>query len=117
MIPTTKISETILEFGEPLIQELPEDTSKEAFEAIINVIVSVWNAVTIDTRKQNNNYETELLQALLPAPPELQLIAKMLIQSKKANYASDPRAVGNYWVIEKDGEFVFRAEARLVSEK
>ena len=114
MIPTRKISETILEFGEPLIQELPEDSTKEIFEATMNVIVSVWNAVTIDTKEKNNNFESELLKALLPVPPELQLITRELIQRKKTDYASDPRAVGNFWVIEKDGEFVFRAKARLV---
>ena len=115
MIPTRKISETILEFGEPVIEELSEDISKEIFESAMSIIVAVWNAVTIDDQNKNTNYEKELVKALLPGPIEIQNMAGKLIQRKKEFYSLDPRTVGNFSVVDKDGngEFIFKAEARI----
>ena len=115
MIPTRKISETILEFGQPVIEELSEDISKEVFESAMNIIVTVWNAVTLDAQNKNTNYEKELVKALLPGPIEIQNMADILIRRKKESFSLDPRMVGNFSVIDKDGngEFIFRAEARL----
>jgi len=113
MIPTRKISETILEFGSSIVQELPEDANKEEFEAVMRIIVSAWNAVVLGEWNKTKRFENELIKALNPSPREMQLIVKRLIMRKKRKYSLDPRAVGNYWIIEKDGEFVFRAEARL----
>lgn len=78
----------------------------------MRIIVSAWNAVVLDGWDKTNQLEDEFIKALSTSPREMQLIAKQLIERKKHKYSSDPRAVGNYWVIEKNGEFVFRAEAR-----
>lgn len=113
MIPNRKISETILEFGNPILEELPEHASKEEMEAAMLLIVSAWNAVVLDDWKKTREYEKAFLKALMPIPKEFESIPRKLIKRKKRRYSSDPRAVGNYWVIEKNGELVFRAEARL----
>jgi hypothetical protein len=107
------MSETILEFGEPILQELSGDASKEELEAAMRLIVSAWNAVVLDDWNKTTRAETELLKALKPMPKEFESIARKLIKRKRRKYSSDPRAVGNYWVIQKNGELVFRAEARL----
>ena len=49
----------------------------------------------------------------MPIPKEFESIPRKLIKRKKRKYSTDPRAVGNYEVIEKNGELVFKAEARL----
>ncbi len=79
----------------------------------MRIVVSAWNAVALDEWNKTNYFENEFLIALSSMPDEMQLIAKNLIIRKKTKYSSDTRAVGNYCVLEKDGEFVFRAEARL----
>jgi len=113
MIPTRKISETILEFGDPILQGLPENASKEELDAAMRLIVSAWNAVVLDDWNKTTRAEKEFLKALKPVPKEFESVARKLIKRKRRKYSSDPRAVGNYWVIEKNGELVFRAEARL----
>ncbi len=113
MILTRKISETILEFGNYLIEELPKNSTKEQFEHVMRIVVSAWNAVVLDEWNKTNYFESEFLKALSSTPEEMQLKARSLIARKKTKYPSDPRAVGNYWVLEKNGKFVFRAEARI----
>jgi len=113
MIPSRKISETILEFGDPVLQELPESATKEDFEAVMLLVVSAWNAVVLDEWNKTRKFEKEFIKALRPMPKEFDGIPRKLIWRKKRKYSSDPRAVGNYWVIEKNGGYVFRAEARL----
>jgi len=103
MIPTRKISETILEFDDPILQELPESSTKEDFEAVMRLVVSAWNAVVLDEWNKTRKFEKEFIKALRPMPKEFDGISRKLIWRKKRKYSSDPRAVGNYWVIEKNG--------------
>ncbi|MDA0788236.1 MAG: hypothetical protein O2780_02130 [Proteobacteria bacterium] len=113
MIPNTKISHTILEFGRSLIQQLPHDHTKEEFEAVISIVISIWNAVAIDGWNKNDRFETEVLAAMRKAPKEAQIETKRLLKRRKTAYGSDPRAVGNHWIREENGEFIFGCEARL----
>ncbi len=113
MIPNTKISETILEFGKSLIIELPSEHSKEEFEAVITIAITAWNAVVMDAWEKTNKYESELLSTMHTAPKEVQIEIKRLIKRKKNKFGSDPRAVGNHWIREQDGELLFGCEARL----
>jgi hypothetical protein len=113
MIPNRKISETILEYGAPILQELPENSTKEDYEAAFRLIVSAWNAVVLDEWNKTTKFEKTFLKALSPVPIQFKGIPKMLIKRKKRYYSTDPRAVGEYWVIEKNDGMVFRAEARL----
>jgi hypothetical protein len=116
MIPNTKISQTILEFGKPVILQLPDNHTKEEFEFVIRIVISVWNAVVMDGWNKSNRFETELLSAIENAPKEAQIEIKRLLKRKKNKYGSDPRAVGEHWVREQNGEFIFGCEARLSVE-
>jgi hypothetical protein len=116
MIPNTKISETILKYGKSLILQLPQNHTKEEFEAVITIIITAWNAVVLDGWEKGNRYETELLSTMQSAPKEAQLEIKRLIKRKKKKFGTDPRAVGNHWIREQNGEFVFGCEARLSAE-
>lgn len=113
MIPNTKISQTILEFGKNVILQLPDDHTKEEFESAIGIVISVWNAVVLDGWNKNDRFETELLSTIKNTPREAQIEIKRLLRRKKKKYRSDIRAVGNHWVREQNGEFIFGCEARL----
>ena len=113
MIPNTKISQTILEFGKSVILQLPEDHTKQELEAAIAVVITAWNVVVMDGWEKSNKFETELLSTMENAPKEAQIEVKRLIRRKKKRYGSDPRAVGHHWVREQNGEFIFGCEARL----
>lgn len=113
MIPTTKISQTILEFGKSLINQLPENYTAEEFEAAINIVILTWNAVVMDGWKKESNFEAEILAKINEEPKEYQLVIKRLIKRKKKKFGKDPRAVGKHWVREEGGEFIFGCDARL----
>jgi len=113
MIPNTKISETILEFGKYVILELPSGYSKDEFETAITIIITTWNAVVMDAWGKDNRYESQLLSTMKAAPKEIQIEIRRLIKRKKNEFGSDPRAVGNHWIREQDGELVFGCDARL----
>ena len=44
MIPQRKISETIIDFGAPLICELDKNQSIEIVRAVFTIVITVWNA-------------------------------------------------------------------------
>lgn len=113
MIPNTKISATILEFGKAIISELPSDFSEAEFEAAITLVITAWNAVVMDSWENSDRYESELLSALKSAPKEAQVQMIRLIKRKKNKFSLDPRGVGNHWITEKNGDLVFGCDARL----
>ncbi len=100
-------------FGESVISQLPNDHTKEEFEAAIMIVITAWNAVVLDDWEKNNRFETELLSIIKKIPTEVQVEIKRLIRRKKKSFGSDPRAVGDHWVREQNGEFIFGCEARL----
>ena len=113
MIPNTKISETILKFGKSLILSLPDDATKEEYEAAIALIITAWNAVVIDSWNKNSAFETQVLATLPSLPIEGQIEMKRLLKRKKKKFSTDLRAVGKHWVREENGQFIFGCEARL----
>ena len=117
MIPNTKISQTILEFGKELVLALPDNCSEKEMEATMGVIIIVWNSIVLDSWNNNNSFENELIKTIKNEPKETMLIIKRLIKRKKKKFPNDPRAVGKHWIKEKSGELVFGCEARLDLDK
>lgn len=108
----SKISLTLLEFGEFFLDGRDELHQRDEIEACMKIIVLVWNAVTLDTVSNTKENVTALLTLLADEPPEYVLLIKRLIMRKKRKYGSDLRGVGNTWFIEKDGELIFGCDAR-----
>jgi len=110
---TTKISETILEFGREVLMKLPKNHTKQDFEATMKIVIGVWNAVVVDAWNSNNEFETQLLKSQEKMPRETQIMIQRLFKRKKKKYGSDQRAVGEHWVREDSGIFIFGCEARI----
>ncbi|NMM42663.1 hypothetical protein [Pseudoalteromonas arctica] len=113
MIPSKKISQTVLEFGKSIIAGLPASHTKEEFEATMKLVVTAWNAVVMDSWENGSKFELELLALMETAPKIVKLEIKRLIKRKKTKFYNDPRAVDDFWVRENNGEIVFGCEARL----
>jgi hypothetical protein len=111
-----KISEVILEFGEPVLDQLDLDDKFE-MESAIRLLVTIWNAVALDHHEKTRHYEDQMLKLLEETPGEFDKIAHKLIKRKKRKYSSDPRTVGHYEIVERDGGLVLRAEAHLPGEE
>jgi hypothetical protein len=116
MNPEPKISATILAFGDELFRQLPPNPSTAQFEAVLRIVVLVWNSVTIDQWHNNTQMQDRLLADMTTLPDEGKLFMRRLVKRKKKKYGTDQRAVGDYSVRIEKGEFIVRCEARGTPE-
>ena len=104
MIPQRKISETIIDFGAPLICELDTHQPIEIVRALFTIVITVWNAhvmaMPVWGKPQLLEQLGELVQAA-SAPPELLATCIELAARREQHFADDPRAVGQ-WNVEFD---------------
>ena len=113
MIPTVKLSQNVLEFGKAILNELPEEYSRQELEAAMSLVVTVWNAIIVDTSNNDKTFETDLISRFENEPKEIQLTIKRLIKRKKVKFKNDPRLVGEHSVKDTIDGYSFICEARL----
>jgi hypothetical protein len=112
------MTDTLLEFAQPLIALTDEGTTPEQLKELLDLLVAIWNAISVDAWGQGTNHVVELEAAMAGegAPAELSTLFFEFSRRKRELFADDLRAVSNLQV-ESNGEggFVVRAEARLPS--
>lgn len=107
-----KISETLLEFAQPVLDLTPPDATAADVEQRLEVVVLVWNAVVLAQRGQHE-FLAGLRTTLESAGTDMPAFIDMLIERKKELFAHDHRLVGEFTVRRApDGTFTIRAEAR-----
>jgi len=67
--------------------------SQSEMEDAMLTIITVWNAIVLDTWHNTDKNEKKVLDALSQAPKEGQLQVKRLIKRKKTKFSDDIRAV------------------------
>ncbi len=110
-VPQIKISEAFLNFAEPLLGTEPQSRTREEVEGALKLAQLVWNAVVLDTVCGNSRFITELRERIAQQPPISALVEK-LIARKQTQLGHDLRLVGQYEIVERDGEWRLRVEAR-----
>lgn len=113
MIPTMKISQTLIEYAQPLIQDLPNGYSKNDLEQVLKLAAGIWNACVMDQWHKSTENVAAVRRQIARGHPIPAAIVDALIERKKQMFGSDPRGITNETVVVKNGEFVVRAEARL----
>jgi hypothetical protein len=111
MVPKRKISETLLEFAEPLIEELGDDPNKSELESVLGLACGIWNACVVDDW-HGTTQNVDTMRAKAKEIPNEGVLIEVLIERKQKHYGEDSRAITNEQVAEKNGEFVVSAEAR-----
>ena len=86
-------------------------------ENAMQLIITVWNSLVLDAWHKTDANEKRLLETISREPKMVQLEIKRLIKRKKKKFADDIRAVGEHWIREEQGEYIFGCEARLDIEK
>ncbi len=116
-VPTRKISETIIDFGQPLIAQLSGDESLEVQRGIFKLIITIWNAHALAMPIWGVAGTLNDLGAALNglgAPPEMLDACAALIRRRQLYFADDPRGVGNWELIPDAQTGVrLRCDARL----
>ena len=116
-IPSRKISETIIDFGAPLIFDLDKNQPIEIVRSVFTIVITVWNAhvmaMPVWGKPQLLEQLGELLRALGTAPEMLDTCAELAAR-RQLHFADDPRAVGE-WKIEFDhaGRVRLHCDARI----
>lgn len=102
--PLRKMSEVILDFAEPLLNEIEDDD--ELFEDVISFAVICWNISFLPEKEQKKMihslvYEMGKSDVLLCLGVQDDI--RMLLERKKTFFADEKRMVVNYEIIEENG--------------
>ena len=119
-IPKRKISEALVEFGEPVLGLLKEPTLEE-FRAAISIVIVVWNAhgLSMTAASDRSVYLEKLAEyrqrlAAMGAPATVLAGFDALDASRVTDYTDDPRCIGEWDLIPNDlGGFEFQCDTRL----
>lgn len=109
--PDRKISDTFLQFAEPLLVALGPDVTEVQVEQALKIAWTVWNAVVYSDVAKNTQILEEL-RSSIDQVPEIKVLTESLIERKQTLFHDDQRLIGNYELFHKDGEVRLRAEAR-----
>lgn len=107
-----KISETFLEFAEPLWAPLGPAATDEELEQVLLVAWTVWNALVFSAADPSEPCQQEL-RRLVGQEPGIQAVIEHLIARKQTLFADDQRLIGRYQLNRRQGELHLWAEARL----
>ena len=116
-IPQRKISETIIDFGAPLIADLDPGQPLEIVRSVFAIVITVWNAHVMAMPVWGRPQLLQQLGELVQAPgsaPQLTDTCAQLAARRQAHFAQDPRAVGEWSVtIDPQGRMRLHCEARV----
>jgi hypothetical protein len=116
--PLRKISETILEFGEPVLDQLDADQSFDVARSTLEIVILVWNAhVMAMPRWGQPRFLADLHVRLSDPsmPAEMGDAFRMLSQRRLERFATDARAVGEWSLVMESGHWRLRCDARAPS--
>lgn len=122
MVPDRKISETILDFAEPVIGPvIGSNPPIAALTSMFQIIITIWNAHVMATPiwgQPDILAEVRRTIAGPGAPPELRIMFKLLSDRRLELFGTDYRAVGEWSVIADKGTgFKLRCDARMPRTK
>jgi hypothetical protein len=109
--PDTKISEVFLEFAEPLLERDGTPPTAQEAEKVLQLASTIWNSVVVDTVRGNTEWVTRVRNQIAGHAPLEALIEQMILR-KQSLFGHDLRLIGEFKILEENGEWRLRAEAR-----
>ena len=114
--PLRKISDTIVDFGEPLLGQLDASQQEEVVRATFDLVILIWNAhVMALPRWGQPKFLADLHERLrgTDTPNEMIDAVRTLSQRRLERFATDARAVGEWRVAVQQGQWQLRCDARV----
>jgi hypothetical protein len=100
--PGKKMSEVLLDFARPLLDEYGDDD----FQSIIGFSAACWDISFMPEEKRQKELESLLDLMEINNPADRQQVenqARMLLERKKSLFADDKRMVKNYHIVDEGG--------------
>lgn len=110
-----KISETIIDFGDPLFQQFLVDEPYEVIRSTFEIVIMIWNAhVMAMPRWGKPRFLADLHKRTEDPqmPAQFAQAFELLSQQRAQRFASDARAVGEWSVVQVSGQWRLRCDAR-----
>ena len=111
LFPDRKISETLIDFAQPIVTMIDEHTNEEDIRSGFMIAVTVWNAHVFDTVHGDQSYLAQLRERL-QGDQGVHPLIETLIRRKREQFADDMRAIGDCTVTWRSGDLHVWAEAR-----
>lgn len=108
--PTRKISETIIDFAQPMLAQVDSTTSQESIRQGFMIAVTIWNVFVMDRVNGNSDYQT-LMRKHLGAQWEANPVIKALVERRLKNFADDMRCISDHHVSFNADGYNLRATA------
>ncbi len=116
-LPTRKLSETILDFGEPLLAQFRGLVRREDCQGLLQIIITIWNAHVMAMPLWGHpEHLAELVRVSYgkKSPPQLRVAFEELSHRRMHLFEEDPRIVGTWEVEIPDGaNLLLRCETRI----
>lgn len=117
----TKISRTIVQFGQPLIEQLPPGSSRVLCQQTFELVILVWNAHVVARFWGQPQHLTAVGETIGKAVAEgalpidaLDAFEMLSARRQQTPFVDDPRAVGDWELRETaTGKWNLRCDARL----
>lgn len=108
--PDRKISDTFLQFSNPLLEEFGPSLTEEQMEKTLIITWTVWNAV-VHADVAGNEEVLDRLRASTEHDAQIKECVEFLIHRKRMAFDDDQRLIGEYQLYRKDGGVRLRAVA------
>lgn len=111
---SSKISEALLNYIEPLLEVLGDEPEKAELEQTVLIGITVWNSCVLDTVDGSQGYVAQIRENTAN-DSESQSLMEFLINRKHSEFADDLRIISDPEVVWRNGEWRIRAAARAHS--
>jgi len=116
-MPSRKISATLIDFAQPILKHIDENTTQKQVEKGLMLAVCVWNAIVLDLWKSENRC-LEKIRSLFDetADPRCSKLIETLVERKRTRFAHDLRAISHFSVQLNQGTLHAHAQANMDSK-
>ena len=116
-LPSTRISDTLVSFAQPALDELGPDSDLEQVKQAYEVVIAIWNAHVLAMPAWGAQPELERLAARMASgllPTHMTDLFVRLSQLRQESFADDPRYVSSF-AVERDpqGRIHLGCEAKV----
>lgn len=93
--PDQKISETFLQYAEPLLESLGPDATEEQMEQPLRFAFAVWNAVVCEAVNGDKHF-LDMAHKLTSNEPAIKALVDFMVARKRRLFGDDHRLVGEF---------------------